>query len=176
MVVVTVVLHHVLSSSLPSRLSLSSWSPCKPDSIPPLHEPQVGIFLGQHKYTVRSCQPDTYYQRSLEGSCCVFVVGVITVVLMYAVSQSMRRSLCYASGAPCLYSSSVYFQSVSFEIFEGTPCHKGGDQFATEIPLGRYTRSSSPPSSDFVLLHVLSSRHRTSTHSATHASWFLATP
>ncbi|CAN0135473.1 unnamed protein product, partial [Discosporangium mesarthrocarpum] len=48
-----------------------------------LAEP-VGIFLGKHKYMVRSCENDTYYQRSLEGSTCVFFVTVATVIAVYS--------------------------------------------------------------------------------------------
>ncbi|CAM9649289.1 unnamed protein product [Ectocarpus sp. 12 AP-2014] len=47
-----------------------------------LAEP-VGIWLGKHKYTVRSCDADKYYERSFEGSCCVFVVTVATVIMVF---------------------------------------------------------------------------------------------
>ncbi|CAM9719100.1 unnamed protein product, partial [Hapterophycus canaliculatus] len=50
-----------------------------------LAEP-VGIWLGKHKYMARSCDADTYYERSFEGSCCVFVVTVATVIMVYTVS------------------------------------------------------------------------------------------
>ncbi|CAM9737457.1 unnamed protein product [Pylaiella littoralis] len=48
-----------------------------------LAEP-VGIWLGKHKYMARSCDADTFYERSFEGSCCVFVVTVVTVIMVYA--------------------------------------------------------------------------------------------
>ncbi|CAM9613899.1 unnamed protein product, partial [Laminaria digitata] len=47
-----------------------------------LAEP-VGIWLGKHKYMARSCDAGTYYQRSFEGSCCVFIVTVVTVSMVY---------------------------------------------------------------------------------------------
>lgn len=47
--------------------------------------PQVGIWLGKHKYMARSCDANTYYERSFEGSCCVFVVTVITVIMVFTV-------------------------------------------------------------------------------------------
>ena len=46
---------------------------------------QVGIWLGKHKYMARSCDAGTYYQRSFEGSCCVFIVTVVTVSMVYTV-------------------------------------------------------------------------------------------
>lgn len=46
---------------------------------------QVGIWLGKHKYMARSCDANTYYERSFEGSCCVFVVTVITVIMVFTV-------------------------------------------------------------------------------------------
>ena len=48
-----------------------------------LAEP-VGIWLGTHKYRARSCMEKTYYQRSYEGSACVFLVTVACVVGLYA--------------------------------------------------------------------------------------------
>ncbi|CAB1096207.1 unnamed protein product [Ectocarpus sp. CCAP 1310/34] len=47
-----------------------------------LAEP-VGIWLGKHKYMVRSCDADKYYERSFEGSCCVFVVTVATIIMVF---------------------------------------------------------------------------------------------
>ncbi|CAM9803260.1 unnamed protein product [Ectocarpus fasciculatus] len=47
-----------------------------------LAEP-VGIWLGKHKYMVRSCDANTYYERSFEGSCCVFVVTVATIIMVF---------------------------------------------------------------------------------------------
>lgn len=48
---------------------------------------QVGIWLGKHKYMARSCDANTYYERSFEGSCCVFVVTVITVIMVFTVRR-----------------------------------------------------------------------------------------
>ncbi|CBN74986.1 conserved unknown protein [Ectocarpus siliculosus] len=47
-----------------------------------LAEP-VGIWLGKHKYMVRSCDADKYYERSFEGSCCVFIVTVATIIMVF---------------------------------------------------------------------------------------------
>ncbi len=33
----------------------------------------------------RSCDANTYYERSFEGSCCVFVVTVVTVIMVFTV-------------------------------------------------------------------------------------------
>ncbi|CAM9242543.1 unnamed protein product [Sphacelaria rigidula] len=57
-----------------------------------LAEP-VGIFLGKHKYMARSCESNTYYQRSFEGSCCVFVVTVATVIMVYTSFASFWQFL-----------------------------------------------------------------------------------
>ena len=46
-----------------------------------LAEP-VGVAFGKHKYTVRALFSDKRYERSLEGSFCVFVVSVLSIILM----------------------------------------------------------------------------------------------
>jgi phytol kinase len=46
-----------------------------------LAEP-VGVRFGRLKYNTRALFSDTIYQRSLEGSLCVFVVGALSIVVL----------------------------------------------------------------------------------------------
>ena len=46
--------------------------------------PQVEIWTGHHKHKVQSGRSDTFYQRSFNGSCPIFVVTVATTVKVYA--------------------------------------------------------------------------------------------
>lgn len=48
----------------------------------------VGIYLGKHKYWTTSCFGDRKYQRSWEGSACVFISGVIFVSLFWYTFES----------------------------------------------------------------------------------------
>ncbi len=43
-----------------------------------LAEP-VGVRFGRHKYNVRALFSDTIYQRSLEGSLCVLITGILSI-------------------------------------------------------------------------------------------------
>lgn len=52
-----------------------------------LAEP-VGIYLGKHKYWTTSCFGDRKYQRSWEGSACVFISGIIFVSLFWYTFES----------------------------------------------------------------------------------------
>ena len=47
-----------------------------------LAEP-VGIRFGRHKYRSRSCGSDAIYQRSFEGSACVFISTFIWIIMFY---------------------------------------------------------------------------------------------
>jgi len=48
----------------------------------------VGIYLGRHKYWTTSCFGDRKYQRSWEGSACVFLSGVLFVSLFWYTFES----------------------------------------------------------------------------------------
>jgi len=52
-----------------------------------LAEP-VGIYLGKHKYWTTSCFGDRRYQRSFEGSSCVFLSSIIFTSLLWYVFKS----------------------------------------------------------------------------------------
>lgn len=52
-----------------------------------LAEP-VGIYLGKHKYWTTSCFGDRRYQRSFEGSSCVFISGIIFVSCFWYTFES----------------------------------------------------------------------------------------
>merc|ERR1712007_28120 len=47
-----------------------------------LAEP-VGVTFGKHKYTTRACLSEKKYERSYEGSFCVFLVSLIIVICYY---------------------------------------------------------------------------------------------
>jgi len=52
-----------------------------------LAEP-VGIYLGKHKYWTNSCFGDRRYQRSFEGSACVFLSSIIFTTLLWYVFKT----------------------------------------------------------------------------------------
>lgn len=67
-----------------------------------LAEP-VGIWLGRHKYTTRSCFNPRKYTRSYEGSACVFLSGLIFPLVQYAdFDSSTQMWLAAALLAPCM--------------------------------------------------------------------------
>jgi dolichol kinase len=43
----------------------------------------VGIYLGRHKYWTKSCSGDRAYQRSFEGSACVWLSGLVFCSVMW---------------------------------------------------------------------------------------------
>ena len=47
-----------------------------------LAEP-VGITFGKHKYKTRACLSTRKYERSYEGSLCVFIVSTIIIAAYY---------------------------------------------------------------------------------------------
>ena len=55
-----------------------------------LAEP-VGIYLGRHKYWTTSCFGDRKYQRSWEGSACVFLSSVVFVSCFYYTFESATQ-------------------------------------------------------------------------------------
>lgn len=47
-----------------------------------LAEP-IGVKYGKHRYRTRGFFTDKYFDRSIEGSMCVYIVSVVTIILMY---------------------------------------------------------------------------------------------
>lgn len=67
-----------------------------------LAEP-VGIWFGRHKYMSRSCGADRLYQRSWEGSACVFLSGMIFTSIFYAEFKNATQFwLCFFILAPVM--------------------------------------------------------------------------
>jgi dolichol kinase len=55
-----------------------------------LAEP-VGIYLGKHKYNAMSCAEGRTYQRSWEGSACVFMSGMVFPAIQYNCFDSFNQ-------------------------------------------------------------------------------------
>jgi len=49
----------------------------------------VGIYLGKHKYWTASCFGDRRYQRSFEGSACVFISSLVFTSIFYYTFHSV---------------------------------------------------------------------------------------
>lgn len=67
-----------------------------------LAEP-VGIWLGRHKYKTRSCTSERQYQRSYEGSACVFLSAMIfTSIYYYGFKNEVQFWTCFFVMAPVM--------------------------------------------------------------------------
>jgi CDP-diglyceride synthetase len=58
-----------------------------------LAEP-VGIRFGKHKYKTRACLSSREYERSYEGSACVFIVSTIIILAYYTYMSTYQYIFC----------------------------------------------------------------------------------